>query len=498
MSLNSKSYSYLSLALIVFGALARLRLYFDNRSLWFDEASLAVNIVNRSYQELINSLEYNQAAPPLFVWLEKFAVQVFGNNESALRLLPLVASLVALWLFYRLVNQYISNLAGPIAIALFATLRYIVDYSLEVKPYATDLTMALILFLVLSSLLGKVLRWQQVLVLSFLGTVAIWLSYPSIFILSAVELVGWLRSGVSKFQAILLNRLPIYLTWLVSFGLLYWLNIQPTMTNETLVTSWSPRYPNSPFDLLALLNELGKFFYKPLGFVGISDGIAIFAFICGCIALYLRHKSHLFLLIAPMVMTLFATYLHKYPFRGRLILFLTPFAIAIIAEGIAFLVTRNQSRYLQVLGWLIALALLFTPVMRTNRAIANPSSFQFDHLRPAIKYFQSYQQSGDILYIFPNSEPVVRYYAEKYQIAPQDYTVGQIKLPETQDEMSPEKWQQYQQAIDQFRGQSRVWFLLARSSSEERQLLLQKLERIGTQLAVFQQPDVVICLYDLS
>ena len=498
MPLKSKYLSYLSIALIAFGALARLRLYFDNRSLGSDEASLAINIVNRTYFELLNSLDYNQAAPPLYLWIEKFAVQVLGNNEYALRLFPLVASLVSLWLFYRLVTRFTTSMAVPIASAFFATLRYIVYYSIEVKPYIIDLTIGLLLFLVLGSLLTKTLSWRSIIMLSLLGTVCIWLSYPSVFILSGVELVGWFRHGASKFKAIFLNRLPIYLTWLVNFGLLYAFNVKPTMNNDNLVDSWSARYLSSPFNILDLLNELGKFFHKPLGFVGFSDGIAIFVFICGCIVLSRRHKFHLLLLNAPMLMTLLATYLHKYPFRERLILFLTPFSLIMIADGLAFFLTIKKQQYLKFLGFLVALLLFFSPVMRTLRVIANPSSFQFDQIHPTIEYFQAHGQPSDILYVFSKSWTSFQYYAQKYNIPPQNYIVGQLKRPKKKEEMSAEKWQEYQQEINQFRERARMWFLSVGSSSQEIALLLQQLDQIGTQLDVFQQPDVVICLYNLT
>src|SRR5689334_23171439 len=92
-------YKSLSIWAVLFGALVRLVQYASNRSLWSDEAMLALNIVDRSYLELLKPLDYNQAAPPLFLWLEKLAVQLLGNNEYALRLVPLTAGLIALAAF---------------------------------------------------------------------------------------------------------------------------------------------------------------------------------------------------------------------------------------------------------------------------------------------------------------------------------------------------------------------------------------------------------------
>ncbi|MBC6474379.1 MAG: hypothetical protein GDA48_17475 [Hormoscilla sp. GM102CHS1] len=69
--------------IIAFGVAVRLVQYLSNRSLWADEAVLALNIVNRSYLELLQPLDYDQGAPIGFLMVEKFAVQILGNNCAA-------------------------------------------------------------------------------------------------------------------------------------------------------------------------------------------------------------------------------------------------------------------------------------------------------------------------------------------------------------------------------------------------------------------------------
>ena len=64
--------------LVVLGIVLRLVRYLDGRSLWNDEAQLALNVVSRSGLELLAPLDYGQAAAPLFLWLVRGCAVVFG------------------------------------------------------------------------------------------------------------------------------------------------------------------------------------------------------------------------------------------------------------------------------------------------------------------------------------------------------------------------------------------------------------------------------------
>ncbi|NJP10166.1 MAG: glycosyltransferase family 39 protein [Leptolyngbyaceae cyanobacterium RU_5_1] len=487
----------LSIGLVLFGVLVRLSQYFDNRSLWFDEASLALNIVNRSYLELLGVLDHDQAAPPIFLWIERLFVQVFGNSEYSLRLFPLISGMVALFLFYRMATLLTSGITTVVAIALFASLRYIVYYAAEVKQYATDLMLALLIFLVLFSLRDQILKPRQILFLSLLGSVCIWTSHPAIFVLVGIEMANLLGISTQKLKAILLNRIPIYGTWLSSFILLYLFTIKRTEANESLLSYWDGSYPDSLFDLPWLIDSLGRFFYRPLGFLGITDGIAIAAFICGCIFVYQQNKFNFLLLNAPLLITLLASFLHKYPFRERLVLFLAPFAILIIATGISTLLTEPKGRYrsFKLVGISMAVALVGFPLFQASQSMISPH--RFDEIRPVIEYVKSHQQAGDTLYIFPETRRQFLYYAPKHGYSQKDYIFGNYDVPSGRA-VSNENRQNYKQEIEQLRGRKRVWFLLARSASESEKTLLNDLNQVGKKLDVFKQPDAIACLYDLS
>ena len=88
--------------IVGFGITLRIVQYFHNRSLWLDEAMLGLNIINRSFAQLLMPLDYNQVCAPIgFLLTEKLFVELFGPSEYALRLFPFLCGLISLFLFVR-------------------------------------------------------------------------------------------------------------------------------------------------------------------------------------------------------------------------------------------------------------------------------------------------------------------------------------------------------------------------------------------------------------
>jgi len=65
-----------------------------------DEARLALNIIDKSYTQLLQPLDMNQIAPILFLWIEKTLLNFLGNSERSFRLFPLICSILSLPLFF--------------------------------------------------------------------------------------------------------------------------------------------------------------------------------------------------------------------------------------------------------------------------------------------------------------------------------------------------------------------------------------------------------------
>jgi len=183
---RSFSLRNLTLGMVVIGVILRLIQYSLNRSLWLDESVLALNIVNKSFLELLGPLDLIQVAPVGFIFIEKTLVILLGNNEYILRLFPLVAGIVSLFLFYYVARRCIPEEGAFIAVGLFSLSPYLVYYSSDVKQYSSDVTIALLLLAVTMFIRSKKFTNLSIVFFGAIGGIAVWFSLPSVFVLAGI------------------------------------------------------------------------------------------------------------------------------------------------------------------------------------------------------------------------------------------------------------------------------------------------------------------------
>lgn len=499
----------LSLLGVGVGILIRIVHYLSNRSLWFDEVALGLNLLDRSYWDLLNALDHNQAAPPLFLWVEKFFIQIGGTHEYVLRFFPLLGGLLSLVLYSQLTKRFACGWARPIALWLFAIQGYIVYFASETKPYSWDVAIGLGLFMIVMRLDSIKPGPGKLSAAGISGALSIWLSYPSIFVMAGVEganlvkLQLWKESG-QQIKAFLRQRIPLYSVWIGSLCGLYFGVIQKTLTGTGLSDSWAGRYPDSWFNLLWLLDSISRFFYRPMGFSSPADGIAIVAFITGLACLYRTQKLKLLYLISPFVANLAASYLHKYPFRERLVLFLVPYGLIILAEGIVFWLSRwnKRPKVLGLISLIMVVGLILMPTHKALRDALQPGSLHFDHVRPAMKYIRQQWQPGDQLYVFFWTGLQFDYYNRRLNFPEADTIVSDLATVGI-NKLESDDLDQYEQELTELKngplqGEDRVWILLGRKKPSAEDAIAQRLNQIATPLERKQYPGAMVGLYDFS
>src|SRR6266516_5742214 len=177
----ARSYlDWLAAAMVVLGVVVRVRQYAFRRSLWLDEAMVALNIGSRGFRGLLRPLALNQAAPVGWLWLEHGLVRLFGNNEYSQRLVSLLAGIGVLVLLWHVARQLLPRWLVPVVLLLAATSPSLIRYSNEAKQYESDAFAGLVLLATALPLLPGAGReqerpsWRSFLLWGGLGAVAIW------------------------------------------------------------------------------------------------------------------------------------------------------------------------------------------------------------------------------------------------------------------------------------------------------------------------------------
>jgi hypothetical protein len=334
--------------LIGLGVLWRMVRYLGQFPIWGDEAFICLNFLDRGYQELIEPLRFDQVAPLLFLWVESAAYHFLGSTEWALRLLPFLAGLGSLVLFWRLAWLSLTPRAAVLAVGIMAVAYYPIRHSCEVKPYSFDLLMALSLLVVAMSWLREPRRLLWLAILTLLVPVALGLSYPAVLIAGAVSLallpVVWRQSSWDVKRSYLAYNLFMG----VSFLGYYWLaglGQYASMDKSYWEMSFPPSEPVSLFTWLLQVHT-GNLFAYPVG--GHEGGSTLTSLLCllGVWQLWRNRRWQLLALaIVPFVLTMMAAALHRYPYGGsaRVAQHLAPAICLLAGTGLAALIDRIPS-----------------------------------------------------------------------------------------------------------------------------------------------------------
>ncbi len=340
----------LMLAMVALNVLWRSVRYGLNFPIWGDEAMLAVNFLRHGFLQLMGPLDHNQVAPLGFLWVERAVRVGLGHAPAALRLVPFLAGTAAMFVFWRLADRIVDRRQALLAVALFAASYYPLRHSVEIKPYATDLLIALCLLWLGAGLWrygGAPWRWGAFTVA---GGLAVWCSYPSVFIACGV-LLALAACGVVRHRATW-SFWAIAASVLGASCLLMLFTIARTQAAQMSyadMAMWKNAFPplDRPWRFALWLIEIhsGRMMSYPEGGKNFGSVGTFLLFLAGCITMYRQGRDGrtlLALLLAPFVLTMAAAVFKKYPYGGstRTSLYLAPAICLLAAVGLLAILKR--------------------------------------------------------------------------------------------------------------------------------------------------------------
>jgi hypothetical protein len=383
----------LSHFLVLVGLALRLYHYARNPAMWHDEAAAVLNVLDKTFRELLGPLEYAEAAPPLFLWLEKLVVLTLGDGTYALRLLPFLASCAALMLFAWLARQVLRPRAVAWAVLIFACNDHLLWHACEAKPYSFDVLAAVCV----AALYWHSRAWplyRRLLIQALLVPIFVFLSYPACFLYGGVLVAFlptvWRSKQISAWLSYGFFAASVF----TSFGLLA---VGPVRAqrHEAMDHCWLDAFPPLdrpwavvPWVVMSTLDII-RYCCEPAG--NALAGLLVI----GAVSLW-RHgrRALVSFFVIPVGLALFASFLRSYPYGGaRVLVYGSPAVALLIAEGVppAWDWLRCHFR----LGIAVLLALLLTPAGQVVFRLFVQSG-RSDCARAA-EYVAAYRQPDEVV-----------------------------------------------------------------------------------------------------
>jgi len=440
---------------IALGVAFRAVQYLFNAALYVDEGALALNIIKRSFAGLMQPLDSEQAAPLGFLVLEKIAFLLFGDSEYSLRLFPFLFSIAALVLFYETAKRLLQPWAATIALALFAVSSHTIYYASQIKQYSSDQAFALLILLAGLEIDSKELTARRTALFAAAGAFVVWFSHPSVFVLAGVGGALALAAVRHRDWARFWRLAGVVAIWLLSFAMFYLLSVRNLSGNQTLEASWAkkgtflPLPPRSLADLEWIPRALVKMFSNPFGLP--FSTLAALVFLLGAVALFLKNKRWLLMLVGPIAITMLASGVHKYPFGRRLLLFLLPAALLVVGAGLDFILQKKRPYSILVTAVIVAL-LFIQPAGGATNNMLHPQARQ--DIRPIMAYVRDHRRPGDVIYVYHHQRESFQYYAKKFGFDESAYVLG---IDARDQSKRRNDWRAYEMDLDQLRGRERVW-----------------------------------------
>ena len=415
-------------AVLVIGVALPAVLYLSRPSLLLDEVRLALNIGARSWWGLTHPLDYDQTAPLVFLWVEKVATVVGGVNEYTLRALPFTAAVALPPLVWLVGRRLLDEVGAVMAAAITALSPLVLQYARQVKPYTVDAVVALGLLWLGFNWLDAPGERRHARRVALAGVLVPWVSTPGVFALTGILAVVATNREPRRPSTRLILLLAA--AWTASFIVAYMWIYRPVADNPYMQQFWSASLLSlgQPGFVARLWQGLREVFWQTFvggttepGVAPLLDELATPGAIA-LIALWLLGVGRAAargggrrwaLVVAPLLLTVAASCVGKYPVAARTMLFTVP-ALALGAAAAWLALVRGFSHPGErIVGVLATACLLGPPMVLDSRLVVNRSAFE--DVRDAVQEYEHRHAPGESIYVFAAALPAWTFYTTDWR-----------------------------------------------------------------------------------
>jgi len=481
-SKGEKSSSLALFLVLAIGVALRLGTYIGDDSPWRDEAKLFMSLLETSFSDLDHPLPGDQKCPLLLAFLLKALIEAGFTTSASIRLPSLLAGIILLLVMYRILTSLGEPDERPTGtlplLALVCVAPHLLIFCNQAKPYAFDILCSAVILLLSLRILSEEGPAARPALWGTLCWIALLVSYSAVFVVASTLLAIAYKRG----RRGLVTGLVISLGCLLIIGATYPLGSEKSEYMRrfwadgfaTAQASWWMKAAAQTFfywmaspNLLSVrwLTLLLGWIFGPL-------------FLLGMVGLKKRNQwAEFMVLMTPVALSLVASAFEKYPYRDRLLVFLFPQILTLVALGLRELrsgsVLRSAtSRYISLVAvgiGIVSAAELMAPCPGTLEGL------QIIRLRGG---------SGDVVLVDLLASQVVRYqlWAWKQKGIEPAMVFRYEWLDETNQQGRPNP----DEVVSKLPGHSRVWFLaepqgyqryLAGDISNSARGLIQSLEK---------------------
>lgn len=469
------------LFVIMIGISISIYQFIYNRSLWLDESYLALNIMNRSHFELLQTLDYCQVAPILFLQIEKIFSSLMGNSEFVLRLFPLISYLGSIYFIYKILKILNLNIYIIIvSLSIYMFNEPIIYYSSEVKQYMIDvLVLSIMYYLILKSYKNIINKY---FLLGVLGVIGIFLSNVSPIILLCCGIYLFYNDYKGERKECKYIMI-LSATWILFFAIYYLFFIYNHPIKEFMLGFWSMEgafMPTDPFDSEFYQFIKSKYYifnHDLFSFGWIGFYIVQILFLFGCFNLLEKRKFNIFVLsVLPIVVHLVLSSMKLYPFDLRLILYICPAFIIILSYGLESIFNSIAKINVYLIRFLTIPAILCFLFITYSKLPLEKSE-----LKSCFEYLQQNAKENDKIYFSYFSSFPLQYYEK----------ISGIYFPNNNTYFgSLGDDENFIKEINAFDG--KVWFVISDYTALERNFMLLMKDRMNNKNHILLQEYHVV------